>query len=53
VKQKSVAIGLVEKAGVKIDELIDLLVRSAAAELTTFYYDTIFRTTTASRAGRC
>ncbi len=42
-KQKTVAIELVEKAGVKIDELIDLLVRNAAAELTTFYYYTILR----------
>lgn len=33
----------VEKAGVNVDELIDMLVRNAAAELTTFYYYTILR----------
>ena len=34
---------LVEKAGVNVDELLKLLVRNAAAELTTFYYYTILR----------
>ncbi len=34
---------LVEKSGVNVDELVDLLVRNAAAELTTFYYYTILR----------
>jgi len=34
---------LVEKAGVNVDELLDVLVRNAAAELTTFYYYTILR----------
>ena len=34
---------MVEKAGVNVDELLDLLVRNAAAELTTFYYYTILR----------
>lgn len=34
---------LVDKAGVNVDELVDLLVRNAAAELTTFYYYTILR----------
>ncbi len=34
---------LVKKAGVNIEELLDLLVRNAAAELTTFYYYTILR----------
>ena len=34
---------LVEKAGVNVEELVDLLVRNAAAELTTFYYYTILR----------
>jgi ferritin-like protein len=33
----------VEKAGVDINHLLDLLVRNAAAELTTFYYYTILR----------
>jgi ferritin-like protein len=34
---------LVKKAGVNLEELLDLLVRNAAAELTTFYYYTILR----------
>jgi len=34
---------LVEKSGISVDELLDLLVRNAAAELTTFYYYTILR----------
>ena len=34
---------MVEKAGVNVDHLIDLLVKNAAAELTTFYYYTILR----------
>jgi ferritin-like protein len=34
---------MVEKAGVDLDKLLDLLVRNAAAELTTFYYYTILR----------
>jgi len=34
---------LVEKAGVDVDLLVDLLVRNAAAELTTYYYYTILR----------
>lgn len=34
---------LVEKAGVDVDHLLDLLVRNAAAELTTYYYYTILR----------
>ena len=38
-----VAREMVVKAGVNIDELVDLLVRNAAAELTTFYYYTILR----------
>lgn len=33
----------VEKAGVNIDQLLELLVKNAAAELTTFYYYTILR----------
>ncbi|WOF16750.1 DNA protection protein DPS [Methanoplanus sp. FWC-SCC4] len=34
---------MVEKAGVDVDKLVDLLVKNAAAELTTFYYYTILR----------
>ena len=38
-----VAREMVEKAGVNVDELVQLLVRNASAELTTFYYYTILR----------
>ncbi len=38
-----VARQMVEKAGVSVEPLIELLVRNAAAELTTFYYYTILR----------
>ncbi len=38
-----VAREMVEKAGVNVDQLIELLVKNAAAELTTFYYYTILR----------
>ncbi len=38
-----VAREMVQKAGVNLDQLIELLVRNAAAELTTFYYYTILR----------
>lgn len=34
---------MVEKTGINLDELIELLVKNAAAELTTFYYYTILR----------
>src|SRR5829696_10336881 len=34
---------LVEKAGVDVERLVDMLVRNAAAELTTYYYYTILR----------
>lgn len=34
---------MVEKAGVNVDQLVQLLVKNAAAELTTFYYYTILR----------
>jgi ferritin-like protein len=40
---KRVAIELVEKAGIDVNKLLDMLVRNAAAELTTFYYYTILR----------
>jgi ferritin-like protein len=38
-----VAREMVEKAGVNVDELLQLLVKNASAELTTFYYYTILR----------
>jgi ferritin-like protein len=38
-----VAREMVEKAGVKVDQLVEFLVKNAAAELTTFYYYTILR----------
>lgn len=38
-----VAIEMVKKAGVDLDKLLELLVRNAAAELTTYYYYTILR----------
>jgi ferritin-like protein len=34
---------IVEKSGINVDQLVDLLVKNAAAELTTFYYYTILR----------
>jgi ferritin-like protein len=34
---------MVERAGVDVDKLVDLLVRNASAELTTYYYYTILR----------
>lgn len=34
---------MVEKAGINVDQLLQLLVANAAAELTTFYYYTILR----------
>jgi len=38
-----VARQMVEKAGVDVDKLLELLIKNAAAELTTFYYYTILR----------
>ena len=38
-----VAREIVEKSGVDIDKLLDMLVKNAAAELTTYYYYTILR----------
>jgi ferritin-like protein len=38
-----VAREMVEKAGVNVEQLLELLVNNAAAELTTFYYYTILR----------
>src|SRR5216684_961095 len=40
---KRVAIELVEKAGIDISKLLDMLVKNASAELTTYYYYTILR----------
>jgi ferritin-like protein len=34
---------MVERAGVNVDQLVELLVNNAAAELTTYYYYTILR----------
>ena len=34
---------MVERAGVNVDQLVELLIKNAAAELTTFYYYTILR----------
>ncbi|MEN4006151.1 MAG: DNA protection during starvation protein [Methanobacteriaceae archaeon] len=34
---------MVERSGIDVDELVELLVKNAAAELTTFYYYTILR----------
>jgi ferritin-like protein len=38
-----VAREVVERAGINVDQLVELLVKNAAAELTTFYYYTILR----------
>lgn len=38
-----VAREMVAKAGINVDELLELLITNAAAELTTFYYYTILR----------
>lgn len=39
-----VAREMVEKTGINVDELLELLISNAAAELTTFYYYTLLRT---------
>jgi ferritin-like protein len=38
-----VAREMVERAGIDVDELLELLIKNASAELTTFYYYTILR----------
>ena len=38
-----VAIDVVKKAGVNLDKLLEMLIKNASAELTTFYYYTILR----------
>jgi ferritin-like protein len=42
-KMARVAREMVEKAGINVDQLVELLVKNAAAELTTYYYYTILR----------
>lgn len=34
---------MVEKSGINVDQLVELLIKNAAAELTTYYYYTILR----------
>jgi hypothetical protein len=43
-----VAREVVQRAGIDVDKLLEMLVRNAAAELTTYYYYTIMRVTTES-----
>lgn len=38
-----VAREIVEKSGINVDELLDMLIKNASAELTTYYYYTILR----------
>ncbi len=38
-----VAREIVEKSGIDVDQLVELLVKNAAAELTIYYYYTILR----------
>jgi len=38
-----VAIEMVKKSGVDVDKLLDMLIRNASAEITTYYYYTILR----------
>lgn len=42
---------LIEKAGIDVDKLLDLLIRAAAAEFTTYYYYTILRNHAAGKEG--
>jgi ferritin-like protein len=46
-----VAREMVERSGVNINQLLDLLVANAAAELTTFYYYTVLRVNLIGREG--
>ena len=39
----TVAIEMVKKSGVDLDKLLELLVKNASAEITTYYYYTILR----------
>lgn len=47
-----VAREMVEKTGLKVDQIVDLLVKNAAAELTTYYYYTILRANLIGLEGR-
>jgi len=49
--KKTVGRQMVEKAGIDVEKLLDLLVRNASAELTTFYYYTILRVNLIGREG--
>jgi ferritin-like protein len=42
---------MVEQVGINVDELLELLIKNAAAELTTFYYYTILRANLIGREG--
>jgi len=42
-KMATVAIEMVKKSGVDLDKLLELLVKNASAEITTYYYYTILR----------
>ena len=42
---------LIEKAGIDVKKLVDMLIRAAAAEFTTYYYYTILRMNTAGLKG--
>ena len=44
---------MVEKAGINVDDLLNLLVANAAAELTTFYYYTVLRINLIGFEGEC
>ena len=42
-KMAKVTREMVEKSGINVDQLLELLIKNASAELTTFYYYTILR----------
>ena len=42
-KMAKVAIEMVKKSGVNLDKLLEMLVKNASAEITTYYYYTILR----------
>ncbi len=46
-----VAREMVERAGIDVDQLLELLIKNAAAELTTYYYYTILRANLIGLAG--
>jgi len=43
---------MVERAGVDVDQLVELLAKNAAAELTTYYYYTILWANLSGLSGR-